>query len=151
MYYVPFFISNCSLKWKQGGPDCNKFDYLHCLLNIRVHIYNYECVRRSSFSSRGNHWSPMVAIGNLWWPLVPIGIIYLMAQGPLVPTCISATNVNHQWEKSERTLYWKIYTKRRLKINDVFKHRVLRQLKLRHILVHVYLINQLLYISKICY
>ena len=47
--------------------------------------------------------------------------------------------------RSRTARYIKTYPKRRLKINNVFKHRVLRQLKLRHILVHVHKINQLLY------
>ena len=92
--------------------------------------YNYSCIRRSSFGSRGkrssfgnrgNHWSPMATeatIGHQWWPsainlwspLVPIGIIYFNGSVAIdtdryqLPPML-VTNDGHQWEKSECTLY----------------------------------------------
>ena len=92
-------------------------------------------------------------VGHQWWPSAIGTDRYHILNGSVAIGTnrfqrppILVTN-----GRSPNARYIKTCAKRRHKIN-LFKHGVLRQLKLRHIIVHnMHVIKLLLYISKICY
>ena len=78
-----------------------------------VLFYIFAWVRRSSFGSRSDHWSPMVAISGNRRPLVPIGVIYFRGSVAIdyhwYRSVQMTTNVCRRWEKTERTQWYSIF------------------------------------------
>ena len=112
VYYVTY-IFYLQLKCKQGGPDCNKFFYLHSLPNILVHTTMH------AFGDIHPFRAAEATVGHKWWPWQPLVIIGTDRDQILNGSVVSGTN-RYQMpptlftnERSLNPRHIKTYTKRR--------------------------------------